>query len=148
MHAQPLDADARPAATSASRRSVLRRALAAAGLLVGGAGDAAAGTDDEPTARIYLRDLSPGARFDVVSGPLDYEPRIDVQAGESFLVDLYWAGYETRVVRYANTRERVLCFPEQGVVAEGQRYRFDDDYADTRLTTDLVEVGVERVDGE
>lgn len=143
---QPRDANAPTA--SVSRRSVLGGALAATALLAGGTGDATAQSDGGPTARLYLWDLHPGAQFEVVSGPLDYRPHIDVQEGESFLVDLYWSGYETRAVRYANTRQRVLCFPEQDTVTEGGRYRFDHDYADTRLTTDIVAAGFDRVDGE
>lgn len=60
---------------------------------------------------MYGSDWHPNARFRVVSQSLEYKPAVSVQEGESFLADLYWSGYETRVIRYENARERVLFFP-------------------------------------
>lgn len=62
-------------------------------------------------ARVYPSSYYPGARFRVVSDPIDFEPHVDTQSGERFIADLFWNGYETRVLRYDNTGEYALVFP-------------------------------------
>ncbi|MGQ3414196.1 hypothetical protein [Natrinema versiforme] len=91
------------------RRAALLLGSSVLGLL--GAQRTRARNEREDRARLYGSDWHPDARFRVVSRPLEYKPSVSVQEGESFLADLYWSGYETRVIRYENTRERVLFFP-------------------------------------
>lgn len=75
-------------------------------------------------ARIYVFDYYPDATFRVVSKPLAYKPTVRVQEGESFLAEMYWSKYETRVIRYENTNKQVLCFPrKEEVVKAGNRYQ-------------------------
>lgn len=103
---------------SVSRRTVLKRSAAAAGAL--GVGSAAvggaAGQDDSPAgmrAMMYLDQVYPLARFQVISPSLDWTPPFEslpdgVQrpVGEN---------YDTRLIRYQNTNERVLFFPRTDV---------------------------------
>lgn len=115
------------AVASLSRRAAVQSAaLTAAALALGlpGVEGRTASQDDESLARIYAHDFYPGAEFEVVSEPLPYRPETPVQEGEAFLADLYWNGYETYVVRYENTNERVLFFvPESADVERGQTYQ-------------------------
>jgi hypothetical protein len=82
---------------------------------------------DESTvlrARIYVFDYYPDATFQVASEPLAYKPTVQVQEGESFLAEMYWSKYETRVIRYENTNKQVLFFPRVGrVVKTGKKYQ-------------------------
>ncbi|MFH5801092.1 hypothetical protein [Haladaptatus sp. CMAA 1911] len=83
-------------------------------------------TNESPVlrARIYVFDYYPDATFQVASKPLAYKPTVRVQEGESFLSEMYWSKYETRIIRYENTNERVLCFPRKGDMIEaGKRYQ-------------------------
>lgn len=81
-------------------------------------------TGDELRARIYADDFYREARFQVVSDDLDYEPAVSLQEGEAFIEELYWNGYETRIIEYGNTRERVLFFPAEAAgVERGRPYR-------------------------
>ncbi|WP_232686897.1 hypothetical protein [Halobacterium zhouii] len=129
---------------SLSRRAAVQAgALTAAALAFGLPGVRGASTEQEADAlaRIYASDFHPDARFEVVSNPLDYTPETPIQEGEAFLVDRYWRGYETRVIRYGNTNERVLFFvPESADVEPGQTY----ETGEIRSTDELAEgiVGV------
>lgn len=99
-------------------------------------------------ARTYANDFYPGARFRVVSDDVGYEPRVSVQEGESFLADLYWSDYETRIVRYANTEERVLFFPHvDAPVERGATYRSGRIRSAEELADGVVAVGFGPVDG-
>ncbi len=69
-------------------------------------------------ARIYVFDYYPDATFRVASKPLAYKPAVQVQEGESFLSEMYWSKYETRVIRYENTNKQVLFFPRKGGVVD------------------------------
>lgn len=106
----------------------------------------APGSDGGTLARIHLNDFRPGARFRVVSGPLDYTPRFEIQEGEGFLVDQYWAGFGTRVLRYANTNGRVLFFPrEDATVRRNRTYAFGDVRDADQLAPGVVAVRVNPV---
>ena len=99
-------------------------------------------------ARMFLDDVRPGARFVVVSEPLDYHPRREYQPGEAFLSDLYWNDFETRVVRYVNTGERVLFFPaKDAAVREGRRYALAGVTETDLRIAGLVRVRFRPVDG-
>ena len=80
-------------------------------------------TNESPVlrARIYVLDYYPDATFQVASEPLAYKPTVQVQEGESFLAEMYWSKYETRVIRYENTNKQVLFFPRRGVVKTGEK---------------------------
>lgn len=112
---------------SLSRRAALQTgALTAAALALRlpTVGATTATQEDEQLARVYAHDFYPGAEFQVVSDAIDYKPETPVQEGEAFLADLYWSDYETRIVRYENTNERVLFFaPESADVERGQTYQ-------------------------
>lgn len=97
-------------------------------------------------ARVYVEDFRPGARFEVVSGPIDYKPQFAIQEGESFLIDQYWAGFGTRIAEYGNTNERVLFFPRTDApVREDRRYRFAGVTSTDQLAPGVVAVRVEPV---
>lgn len=117
----------------------------AGGLVAGLAStdDASAQPESEYRARIYRTDFYPGARFRVVSDTLDYRPNVQTPAGESFIADLYWNGYDTRIVRYGNTGERVLFFPpHEADVDRGDAYRFGQVRSTDELASGIVAVGV------
>lgn len=135
--------------TTASRRATLLAAgVAAGGFGLTGAGSATAQDAGETRARIYASDYYPDARFRVVSKPLDYEPDVPVQEGEAFLEDLYWRGYETRIARYENTRERVLFFPPAAAAVErGRTYRTGEIRSTEELAGGIVTVGFRPVAG-
>lgn len=85
--------------------------------------DATDAQTDPATARMFFGDYRPGARFTVVSRPLNYKPEIEYPEGEDFLQGLFWNDYGTRIVEYDNTRERVLFFPaKEADVRRGDRY--------------------------
>lgn len=158
------DTPAETARFPTSRRTALRTgALTVAGVVLalsgsgpaagGGAGSAAAdgpgagAGDTRPEgatsrARMYAGDFYQGARFRVVSDPLAYRPETPVQEGEAFLADLYWNDHETRIVRYANTGERVLFFPALDAGVEtGDRYRTGRIRSTRELAEGIVTVG-------
>ena len=112
--------------TLSRRAAVQAGALTAAALALGlpGVEGASATQQDESLARVYAHDFYPGAQFRVVSEPLPYKPETPVQEGEAFLAEFYWDSYETRVVRYENTNERVLFFvPESADIERGQTHQ-------------------------
>lgn len=132
-----------------TRRSVLGRGLASVGLALGlptrvGALDQEETTqrDGEYRARIYETDFRSGARFWVVSKPLDYKPHVPVQEGEAFLEDLYWNGYDTRIIHYEGTNRRVLFFPALDVPIERDApYRMGRVRSADQLADGIVSVG-------
>jgi hypothetical protein len=135
-----------------TRRAALRTAaLAAGGTVLGllgadGAAGAPGGDAASFTARLYANDFHPNARVRVVSKPLEYVPTTEVQSGEAFISDMYWRGYETRVLRYANTGERVLFFPPTDApVREGRAYRTGRIRSTEELDPGIVAVGLESV---
>lgn len=102
--------------------------------------------DAASSARMYASDFYPEARFRVVSDPLRYEPETPVQEGEAFIGTLYWSDHETRIVRYANTDERVLFFPPlDAEVGTGERYRTGRIRSTEELARGIVTVGFDRV---
>ena len=144
------DTDTTDEANRKTRRSVLRRTLASAGVALGlatrgGATDRRGnGTtqNSEYRARIYASDLRPGALFRVVSGPIDYKPEVPVQEGEAFLEGLYWNDYGTRIIRYQNTGERVLFFPAlDAPIDRGAPYRMGNVRSTDQLAEGIVGVG-------
>ncbi len=79
---------------------------------------------EQYSARLYAPDYFPDAIFTIESDPLAYKPTVKVQEGESFLEELYWRNYTTRVIRYANTGERVLFFPHKNArISKKNQYR-------------------------
>ena len=135
--------------TAVSRRAALLAAgVAAGGLGAIGVGNATAQDDAVTEARIYADDYHRNARFRVVSKPLDYVPEVQVQEGEAFLADLYWRGYETRIARYGNTRERVLFFPPTDAgVEQGRAYRTGEIRSTAELAEGIVTIGFRPADG-
>lgn len=135
-----------------TRRSVLRTAgLSTAALGIGTS--VASGSTTQQSgfrrARMYASDFYSGARFRVVSADFEYEPRVSVQEGESFLADLYWNDYETRIVRYANTEERVLFFPRSDAAVErGTTYRTGQIRSTEELADGVVAIGFSAVTGD
>lgn len=99
---------------SVSRRTVLKRgALTATAVGLGGAAvGGAAGQDESPQsmrALMYLDQVYPLSRFQVVSPSLEWTPEfenlpegVQTPVGEN---------YDTRIAKYRNTDERVLFFP-------------------------------------
>lgn len=106
--------DTNPSSDSVSRRTVLKRgALTASALGLGSAAaGGAAGQDESPQsmrALMYLDQVYPLSRFQVVSPSLEWTPEfenlpegVQTPVGES---------YDTRILKYRNTDERVLFFP-------------------------------------
>ena len=132
--------------TLSRRAAVQTGALTAAALAFGlpGVEGAPAAQQDETLARVYAHDFYPSARFEIVSEPLPYKPETPVQEGEAFLADFYWNGYETRVVRYENTNERVLLFvPESAGVERGQTHRMGEIRSTDELADGVVGVTFE-----
>lgn len=136
-----------PTGPALSRRAAVQAgALTAAALAFGlpGVEGVPTAQQDESLARVYAHDFYPSATFRVVSGPLDYTPETPVQEGEAFLADLYWNGYETRIVRYENTNERVLFFaPESAGVERGQIHRMGEIQSTDELADGVVGVTFE-----
>ena len=99
------------------------------------------------SARMFFGDYRPGARFTVVSEPLDYKPEIEYPPGESFLQGLFWNDYGTRVIEYDNTRERVLFFPaKEADVRRGDRYALGEVLGFKDRLQGLVRVAFEPVE--
>ena len=105
-------------ADSLSRRTMLKRgAVAASALCVGGAGvGGAAGQEESPTgmrAMMYLDQVYPLARFRVISPSLDWTPAFE-SLPENVPRPIN-ENYQTRMIQYRNTNERVLFFPRADV---------------------------------
>ena len=130
-----------------SRRAAVQAgALTAAALAFGlpGVEGAPVAQQDASLARVYTHDFYPDAAFQVVSEPLPYRPETPVQEGEAFLADFYWDSYETRIVRYENTNERVLFFaPESASVERGQTYQMGTIQSTDELADGVVGVTFE-----
>ncbi|MFC4552160.1 MULTISPECIES: twin-arginine translocation signal domain-containing protein [Halorussus] len=97
-----------------SRRTVLKRSALAAGAvgLGGSAVTTGAGQEDSPTsmrALMYLDQVYSLARFQVVSPSLDWTPEFG-SLPENVPRPIN-ENYQTRVIKYQNTNERVLFFP-------------------------------------
>ncbi|ELY87930.1 hypothetical protein C484_15994 [Natrialba taiwanensis DSM 12281] len=96
-------------------------------------------------ARLYGNDFYPAARFRVVSSSLEYKPAVSVQEGETFLGDLYWSDYDTRLIRYENTQERVLFFPPfEADLDQETTYRTDRIQSTDELADGIVRIGFHR----
>lgn len=132
-----------------SRREALIRVLTVGGLLFGSSTIGRASQDSRSTAgraKLYGNNVYPEARFRVVSDDLDYKPDVEVQEGEAFLGALYWNGYGTRIIRYANTGERVLFFPAT-TVEKGRAYQISRIRSTNELPEQIVTVTFRPVKG-
>ncbi|ELY97921.1 hypothetical protein [Natrialba asiatica] len=151
---------------SISRRSVVRSGSLLLGALVsesigttrvsaqsgsrsGSESESESEAESEPQpdfqARLYGNDFYPAARFRVVSSSLEYKPAVSVQEGETFLGDLYWSDYDTRLIRYENTQERVLFFPPfEADLDQETTYRTDRIQSTDELADGIVRIGFHR----
>ncbi|WP_323172858.1 hypothetical protein [Natrialba sp. PRR66] len=153
-----------PGHHSVSRRSVVQTGSLLLGALASGSigatrvsAQSGSSSESEPEAepeseaepdfqaRLYGNDFYPAARFRVVSSSLEYKPAVSVQEGETFLGDLYWSDYDTRLIRYENTQERVLFFPPfEADLDQETTYRTDRIQSTDELADGIVRIGFHR----
>lgn len=134
-----------------SRRTFLKNGAivgAAAAGLGAGTGSVAAQDDDAVDAEkalMFLNQFKPNAKFEVVSGVVDFTP--DIEA----VRDNWWSDYNTRLISYENTKERVLFFPSQdSQIEEGETYTIRDNFSlfpDSQSGSEIIDVKYEPATG-